>query len=80
MIIYGKNIVKEAVHVKRPIFNLYLDEKFNDRDFINFLEKNKVKFSFKDKGELNNLTNKNKNVAMSAKSLAMTIQLRTACL
>lgn len=29
---------------------------------------------------LNNLTNKNKNVAMPAKSLAMTIQLRTACL
>ncbi|HKL95512.1 MAG TPA: 23S rRNA (guanosine(2251)-2'-O)-methyltransferase RlmB [Haploplasma sp.] len=70
MIIYGKNIVKEAVHVKRPIFNLYLDEKFNDRDFINFLEKNKVKFSFKDKGELNNLTNNGVHQGVVAEILA----------
>lgn len=57
MYIYGKNTVKEAIYVKRPIFNLYLDNKFSDKDFLKFLELNKVKYSFKDKGLLNNLSN-----------------------
>lgn len=70
MIIYGKNIVKEAVYVKRPIFNLYLDDKFNDKEFVKFLEDNKIKYSFKNKGELNNLTSNGIHQGVVAEVLA----------
>ena len=39
MIIYGKNVIKEAVLNKRPIYKLYLDEKSNDNKFNTFLTK-----------------------------------------
>lgn len=70
MIIYGKNIVKEAVYVKRPIFNLYLDDKFSDKEFIKFLTDHKVKYSFKNKGELNNLSNNGIHQGVVAEILA----------
>ena len=47
MIIFGKNVVKEAIFVKRPIFNLYLDKKFNDDKFLQFLTDKKIKFEQK---------------------------------
>ena len=57
MYIYGKNPVREAIYAKRKINELYLDDKFNDFKFINFLEENKIEFKYLNKGELNNLTN-----------------------
>lgn len=56
MIIFGKNVVKEAIFAKRPIFNLYLDKKFNDDKFLQFLTDKKIKFEQKTKEELNKLT------------------------
>lgn len=56
MYIYGKNIVKEAIINKRTIYELYLDNKFNDNNFLNLLKEHNIKYSFKDKGELNNLS------------------------
>ena len=34
MIIYGKNVIKEAILNKRPIYKLYLDEKSSDSKFV----------------------------------------------
>src|SRR5690606_18697622 len=56
MIIYGKNVIKEAVLNKRPIYNMYVDEKLQDTKFLEFLEYHKVPFKKVNKGELNNLT------------------------
>ncbi|MDY0277221.1 MAG: 23S rRNA (guanosine(2251)-2'-O)-methyltransferase RlmB [Acholeplasma sp.] len=56
MIIYGKNIIKETIYAKREIYKLYLDDKFKDNEFLNFLKQYNVRFVYKNKGELNHLT------------------------
>lgn len=56
MIVYGKNVVKEAIFANREIYALYLDEKSSDQHFLAFLKDKKVKFTYKSKGELNGLT------------------------
>ncbi len=57
MIVYGKNVIKEAVFSKRPIFKVLIDEKSQDRQFIMFLKDKEIDFSRVSKGELNRLTN-----------------------
>lgn len=57
MIIYGKNPIKEAIINKRPIYNIYIDKKIKDIDFINFLKENNLNFIYKNKEELFLLTN-----------------------
>ncbi|CCV64862.1 RNA 2-O ribose methyltransferase [Alteracholeplasma palmae J233] len=57
MIIYGKNVVKEAIYAKRPVYKLYLDEKFSDSAFLAFLKDRNIHFEKKDKASLNELTN-----------------------
>lgn len=57
MYIYGKNTVREAIYAKRDIYELYLDNKFNDYKYVEFLKENDIKFNHINKGELNNLTN-----------------------
>ena len=52
MIVYGKNVIKEAVFAKRTIHKLYVDQKFNDDGFIKFLNKNNVKYQLSSKDEL----------------------------
>ncbi|MDX9691758.1 MAG: 23S rRNA (guanosine(2251)-2'-O)-methyltransferase RlmB [Acholeplasmataceae bacterium] len=56
MIVYGKNVVKEAIFAKRDIYQLYLDEKLSDQHFLGFLKDKGIKFQYKTKGELNSLT------------------------
>ena len=56
MIIYGKNVIKEAVLNKRPIYKLYIDEKSRDHKFNTFLEGHGIKIDYTNKGHLNNLT------------------------
>lgn len=56
MIVYGKNVIREAVFAKRTIFKLYLDDKFQDVHFQNFLKDKQVSFERRPKGELNRLT------------------------
>ncbi len=57
MIIYGKNVIKEAVYASRPIFNMYVDLKFNDFKFLAFLEENDIRFEKVSKEKLNQLAN-----------------------
>lgn len=57
MFVYGKNVIREAILNKRKIHQVFVDEKNKDRSFIKFLEENNLTFEFKNRGELNNLTN-----------------------
>jgi|SRR5690554_206821 len=57
MIIYGKNPIREAIYAKRKIYEITLDEKFNDYKFASFLKEQKIPIKYTNKGELNNLTN-----------------------
>lgn len=56
MIIYGKNVIKEAILNQRPIYKLYVDEKLNDNRFIAFLDNKKISYVKTNKGELNKLS------------------------
>ncbi|PKK97587.1 MAG: 23S rRNA (guanosine(2251)-2'-O)-methyltransferase RlmB [Tenericutes bacterium HGW-Tenericutes-3] len=56
MIVYGKNVIKEAVFSERPIYKLYIDDKFSDYHFLNFLKDKNIGFVRKPKGELNKLS------------------------
>ena len=53
LIIYGKNVIREAVFAGRRFYKLYLDEKLNDHRFIQFLDDKRVKYQFTTKNELN---------------------------
>ncbi|MFA6800580.1 MAG: 23S rRNA (guanosine(2251)-2'-O)-methyltransferase RlmB [Acholeplasmataceae bacterium] len=60
MIVYGKNVIREAIFAKRPFFALYLDLKFNDDSFIQFLKDYHIRYELVSKDELFNLS-KTKN-------------------
>ncbi len=55
MIIYGKNVVREAVFAKRPIQKLWIDEKLSDYRFIQFLEDKQQPYIKMSKKDLNQL-------------------------
>ena len=57
MYIYGKNIIKEAIQSGRRVYEIIVDDKFNDYKYLNFLENNNLKVKRTNRGELNNLTN-----------------------
>ncbi len=57
MIVYGKNIIKEAIYASRPIFNMYVDQKFNDHKFLSFLKEKDIRFESVSKEKLNQLSN-----------------------
>lgn len=56
MIIYGKNVIKEAVFAKRRIYKLYIDQQFSDHRFLQFLKDKEVEITLLSKNELNKLT------------------------
>lgn len=56
MIYFGKNVVKEMIINRFPIFNIYLDEKFTDQKFIEFLVQNNSKIERISKERLFKLT------------------------
>lgn len=70
MIIYGKNVIKEAILSKRPIYKMYLDEKFSDTKFIAFLNNHKIEYVKLNKGELNRLTDQGIHQGVVADVLA----------
>lgn len=56
MIIYGKNVIKEAIFANRPIYKVLVDDKISDGHFLSFLRDKGIEFHRVTKGELNNLT------------------------
>lgn len=67
MIIYGKNTIREAIYAKRKIYEITLDEKFNDYKYLNFLKENNLEIKYTNKGELNNITNNGIHQGVTAK-------------
>ena len=57
MIIFGKNPIREAIYNNRKIYKLYLDQKFNDRQYLKFLEERNQDYILLPKDKLNELTN-----------------------
>lgn len=56
MIIYGKNVIKEAIFAKRKIHKLYMDQEMGDHRFLQFLKDKEVGFLQVSKNELNKLS------------------------
>ena len=56
MIIYGKNVVKEAIFAKRRIYKLYVDQENNDHRFLQFIKDKEVNYESVSKNELNKLS------------------------
>lgn len=52
MIVYGKNVIKEAIFTKRPIYQLYVDERMNDQNFLKFLKDKQIKYQEVSKDKL----------------------------
>lgn len=46
MYIYGKNVAKEKIGSGEKINKIYLSDKFNDKELIELIKKNKIKFNF----------------------------------
>lgn len=55
MIVYGKNVIKEAVFSSRPIFNVYIDQKFSDYKFLTFLDDKGIRYEKVSKEKLSSL-------------------------
>ncbi len=56
MIIYGKNVIKEAIFAKRKIYKLYVDQELNDHRFLQFIKDKEVNYITATKNELNKLS------------------------
>ncbi len=56
MIVYGKNVIREAVFANRKFHALYVDERFNDQYFLKFLADKDVRYTRVNKEKLNHLS------------------------
>ena len=46
MYIYGKNVAKEKINSREKINKILLAEKFNDKELMELIKRNKIKFNF----------------------------------
>ncbi len=56
MIVYGKNVIREAAFVNRTFYACYVDERFNDAYFLKFLADKGVRYTRVNKEKLNQLS------------------------
>ena len=56
MIVYGKNVIREAAFVNRKFHALYVDERFSDDYFLKFLADKGVRYVRVNKEKLNQLS------------------------
>lgn len=56
MIVYGKNVIREAVFANRKIFDVFIDEKFNDHKLLSLLKDKHVNFKYVSKAKLYELS------------------------
>lgn len=59
MYVYGKNVLKEYLGNNQKINNVYLTEGFKDKDILNLIEKNNLKYSYLPKNKIDRLVNGN---------------------
>ena len=61
MIIYGKNLIYDAIKSKRgPVVNVCVSESFTDEKYLNLLKDNFIKYKVVNNQDFNNLLKKNK--------------------
>ncbi len=56
MIVWGKNVLKEAVLNKHEIYNLMIDVKFSDNKFLEFLNNHNIRYNKYPKDKLNEVS------------------------
>ncbi len=56
MIVYGKNVIREAAFSNRKFHALYIDERFNDQYFLKFLDDKGVRYTRVNKDQLNRIS------------------------
>ena len=68
-IIYGKNTVIETIKANHKVNELYISDHLlkKEKDFISLLEKKRIRYSVKNKNELNQLTNNANHQGVVAK-------------
>ena len=57
MLVYGKNVLKD-VEVKK-IRRVYLNEKFHDKEIIDYLEENHIHYFYRPKSQLDKMVDRN---------------------
>jgi len=67
MIVYGKNVIREAIFAKRKIFDLYVDEKFGDTKLLKLIKDRKIPYKTMNKGKLFELTKTKGHQGIAAK-------------
>ncbi len=75
MIVYGKNVIREAIFAKRKIFALYVDEKFVDTKLLKLIKDRKIPYQTMNKGKLFELTKTKGHQGIAAKVEAYQYQL-----
>jgi predicted rRNA methylase len=55
MLIYGKNVIKEALYNNRKFYKLYVDTSMKDVAFLNMLKNFKIELIHKSKEQLHNI-------------------------
>lgn len=67
MIIYGKNVVYEAIINNHEIFEIYIDNKFKDLKILKLIEKSNIKHLFYPKDKINEISNSQTNQGICAR-------------
>ena len=67
MIVYGKNVIREAIFANRKIFDLYVDEKFGDTKLLKLIKERQIPYKTINKGKLFELTKTKGHQGIAAK-------------
>ena len=55
MLVYGKNVAREILKSNTKVYKVFLDNNFNDDEFLNLIHKNNLKIFHIDRNKLNKM-------------------------
>lgn len=55
MLVYGRNVARDLLKKNKKIEKIILQEGFNDKEIFSLIEKNKIKYKYMSKKEIDNL-------------------------
>ena len=55
MLVYGRNVARDLLKKNKKIEKIILQEGFNDNEIFSLIEKNKIKYKYMSKKEIDNL-------------------------
>lgn len=56
MLVYGRNVARDLLKKNKKIEKIILQEGFNDKEIFSLIEKNKIKYKYMSKKEIDNLS------------------------